>query len=168
MCVCRASQLQPLLVLGSRLRGVHGHITLPVTGLCWGNPHGLMPAVLARDRIWVHCMGEILMDSDIRPPHPQRIRVGRFEWAAVLLRGQLPLGAFLAQSNGHHAKALPLMPFGLPPTHVMTARHHTRTNALGDPRLENEVAEICGDPCHVSCLFDTRCGYGSEPAHGTS
>jgi hypothetical protein len=83
---------------------------------------------------------QVLVHANVAPPDLQRVGIRALEGLDPFdpLHGPPLVGA--REVDGRHHLPLSRVTH-LPTTHVMTARHHAWPNALGHPRLDDEVAD---------------------------
>src|SRR6185503_264301 len=136
MITGRAREFQPLLVGAPRLLRVHGDVAIGIAGFCLPHAHGLVPAMLPRDRIRVYREGEILVHPAVAPPDPERVRVIRCERFDTLPAAHDPDAPLPFEGDRRHGLALPLLA-QLPAPHVVAARDNAGTDPLGDPGLDD-------------------------------
>src|SRR5688572_17856426 len=127
-------------------------VSVVIARLRLRHTYGLVPAVHARDRVRLHWKRDILMHPDIAPPDTQCVRIGRCVGRGTGAAPHAPLIAITLEIDRRHD--LPLAGLTLcvwpPPAHVMTARDNTRPNALGHPRLDDEMANARFNPHQIT------------------
>jgi hypothetical protein len=81
------------------------------------------------------------VNAALGPPEPAGVGVRRLVRTDTMQTPKRHPGPVTAQLHGGHHLALALLA-QLPAPHVMTARDDPWTDAFGDPRLHDEVADF--------------------------
>src|SRR5918992_1176529 len=88
---------------------------------------------------------EVLMHADVAPPDPPCVWIARVVGLHPALTTHAPFVTGMVEADGCHD--LPLTGIGkFPPPHVVAAGDDAGADALRDPGLDDEVADLCLDP----------------------
>src|SRR5262249_53423973 len=136
--------LEPAPVDLVRLPGVDGDVAVLVARLRLPHAHGLVPAVHAGHGVGMDGEDEVLVDAGVGPPDPPGVGIGRVVGSDPGAAAQRPAAPVVFERDGRHQLPLSLLA-RLPAAHVVAARDDARADALGHPRLDDEMADLALD-----------------------